>query len=61
MQDDLGGIVLEAFQTSALCLSARAPDCIRIGDVREDVRIVHGAKSSIICCTHISTVGDIAR
>ena len=45
MQDDAGGIVLEAFQTSALCLSARAPDCIRIGEVREDVCVVHGAKS----------------
>ena len=59
MQDDVGSIVLEAFLTSALRLSARARDCIRIGDVREDVRIVHSAKSSIICCTNISTVGDI--
>ena len=38
----VGRVVLNMFQTSALDLCARAQDCICIGEVREDVCIVHG-------------------
>ena len=44
MQNNAGSIILETFKTSALHLCARAPDSIRIGEVREDICAVHGTK-----------------